>query len=214
MPSYEGYSQAQGANRRVRGLVIGLAGEKQSGKDTMADYLVQFEHFEKLSFAKPMKQSSAAALGTSVETLERLKENPLARVQLVEIMTGDNDIVEIHSDISVREFWQNYGTEAHRKIPEFGEDVWTDMMVSKLDVPGAYVIPDARFENEQRLIKAAGGYVVHIVRPRPGRDDGHASEKVDHGLADFSIVNDSSLDDFCLKVEETLTAIRRVHHRP
>lgn len=194
-------------------MIIGLAAKKQRGKDTMADYLVEHHGFEKLSFAAPMKASGAAALGVSVDLLDSLKENPLARVQLVEIMTHDNDIVKVHADISVRQYWQKVGTEAHRSIPEFGEHVWIQMMHDKLldaNMAGRdVVIIDARFANEQRLIRTLGGWVVQIDRPGMPDGDGHPSEQVDHGLADFSIVNDSSLDDFYLKVEDALGAIRR-----
>lgn len=188
-------------------MILGLAAKKQRGKDTLADYLVERHGFEKLSFAGPMKASGAAALGVSVDLLDSLKENPLARVQLVEIMTHDNDIVKVHTDISVREYWQKVGTEAHREIPEFGENVWVDMIYDKVADGGNYVIIDARFENEQREVKAMGGFVVQIDRPGMDEGDGHKSEQVDHGLADFHIVNDSTLDDFYARVEETLDAI-------
>lgn len=194
-------------------MIIGLAAKKQHGKDTFADYMVQFHGFEKLSFARPMKQSAAAALGVSVETLEALKENPLARVQLVDLLGGDdlhdgNAVCQIHADISVREYLKFVGTQAHRHIPEFGEDVWVDMVEAKLAGGGNYVIPDARFANEQRLVKEYGGVVVHIFRPGMPDDDGHESEQVDHGLADFHIVNDGTLDDFCASIEESLGAMQ------
>lgn len=189
-------------------MIIGLAAKKQRGKDTMADHLVEKFGFEKLAFAAPMKASGAAAIGTTVELLEAQKENPLARVQLVEIMTGSNDIVEIHSDISVREYLQKVGTEAHREIPEFGDTVWTDMMHRKLAQGGDYVVTDARFENEQRMIQNMGGYIVQIDRPGMDEGDGHASEKVNHGLRDFIIFNDSTLEVFLARVTETLATMR------
>jgi dephospho-CoA kinase len=37
-------------------ILIGLTGKKQSGKSTVADYLVQHFQFTELSFAKPLKE--------------------------------------------------------------------------------------------------------------------------------------------------------------
>lgn len=203
MPSLYAHEKQEQA---PQGLLLGLAAKKQRGKDTAAEFLAVAEGFTVLSFAEPMKRCAAAAIGVSVQDLEDAKEDPHARIA-TGIEYQELGFIAGHS-ISVREYLQRVGTEAHRKLPEFGDSVWIDMMRAKVQQVGRYVITDARFENEQRMVKEMGGYVVQINRPGMDEADTHASEQVDHGLADFVIENDGSIADFYAKIEEVLAEIR------
>jgi len=198
-------SEDQGA--APSGLLLGLAAKKQHGKDTMADWLRIMEGFIPLSFADPMKRSGAASLGTTPDVLEPYKEDPNFRIQ-AGVVYEELGMVDPIIDITVRQFYQYVGTQAHREIPEFGDRVWVDMMNDKVAQVGRYVITDARFENEQREVKALGGYVVQIDRAGMPNSDSHASEQVDHGLADYVIQNDGTLAEFYAKIDEVLADIR------
>lgn len=200
------YDEAK--DRVQKGLILGLAAKKQRGKDTMADWLVAEEQFTKLAFAEPMYRCAAAAIGCSPELLADLKEQPHVKIALGIEYEGLGFIPD--HQFTVRQYLQWVGTEAHRAIPEFGDTVWIDMMRAKLAQPGRYVITDARFENEQRMIKDLGGYVIQINRPGMDEGDGHASEQVDHGLADYVIENDGDLAAYAGKIVATLADIRRV----
>jgi adenylylsulfate kinase-like enzyme len=50
-------------NEHKKGMVIGLVGLIGSGKDTIADYLCNFEEFRRESFASTLKDACAAVFG-------------------------------------------------------------------------------------------------------------------------------------------------------
>ena len=172
-------------------VLIGLNGKKGSGKDTAGEYLCAHYDFECLSFAEPLKVSAAAALGfdpPAWDTFEEWKNNPDARIVVV------IDGIEEKS-ITVREFLQFYGTEAHRNV--FGADFWTKQLLDRLDPHGRYVITDARFVNECSAIKDAGGTIILIERPGTDAEDAHASEApLPDELIDTTINNNGTVADF------------------
>lgn len=177
-------------------MIVGLTGNKGHGKDTVGEYLVAHHGFERESFAAPMKASAAAALGVTVEDLEGWKNNPHAIV-CVGLKVEDGYMVT-HTEQTIRSYLQHYGTEAHREIPEFGDNVWTDMIVSKIarvvERDGSVVVTDVRFDNEAAVIRAAGGTIVRVFDPR--KDDGgadtHASEQLPE--ADWTLWNGGTFE--------------------
>ena len=186
-------------------MIVGLAGMKGSGKDTVAAYLVKMHGFERKAFADPLKNSVAALFGIEFSHVDQLKNNPDARVQLV-VPLGkpprmDEDVLEC----TFREFLQRYGTESHRDV--FGEDFWLDYT---LPVQGFYpgraiCVTDVRFANEAHRIHVLGGTVWMIERPDIARSDPHSSENMDF-KADQFILNNGSIDDLYIRVEVALSA--------
>jgi len=181
-------------------ILIGLAGRKGSGKNTAGDILEKEYGFTQLSFAAPLKASAAALLNVSVADLEEWKNDPEALVSV--FAPGEWE----GRAMSVREFLQRYGTEAHRDI--FGEDFWTKQLIDQLPEKGKFVITDARFDNECAAIQNAGGYVVYI--DRPGTDDGdtHASEVPPaDDLIYAKVLNDSTIEALQRKLDVLLQLI-------
>lgn len=180
--------------------LIGLAGLKGSGKDTAGAYLVERYGFVRKSFAAPLKESVAAALHVPVEWLETDKNDPNACV----IYDRGNETVRL----TVREFLQRYGTEAHRDV--FGVDFWTKQLIDALD-GGNVVITDMRFLNETQAVRDAGGITLLIDRPAvAGSGDTHSSEELPPAdLIDYVIVNDGSIEDLHVALDEALYLIRR-----
>jgi hypothetical protein len=153
-----------------------------------------------VSFAGPLKQGAAAAFGIIVSEYaaavlwEPWKNNPNARVQLV-----IDGIVE--ADISVREYLQYFGTEAHRDIPMFGKGVWTAGLMNMLDPGRKYVVSDARFENECAAIREAGGKIVLVDRGLVS-GDGHASETLPPDeLIDMVLYNKGRIADLYIAID-------------
>lgn len=181
--------------------LIGLNGKKGAGKDTAGAYLVDAYGFGRISFAAPLKVSAAAALGIDPplpETFESMKNDPNARITLMVKKPDEDDpgFYKMHTvvNITVREYLQFYGTEAHREV--FGADFWTRILIDNLKPDGRYVITDARFENECGAVKEAGGQIIVIERDGSDLADTHASEaELPADLIDAVIPNNGSIED-------------------
>ncbi len=167
--------------------VIGLAGRKGSGKDTVGQYLVERYGYTRMSFAAPLKDSAAALFGIDAVEWETLKN------------TGRSDIILRRPDkesvrLTAREFLQRYGTEAHRDV--FGQQFWTDQLIAQLRPGRKYVVTDARFENECRALREVGGRIVVIDRPGTDADDTHASETLPpEAIVDVWLTNDGTIEE-------------------
>ena len=188
-----------------RHMILGLSGAKGSGKDTVAAYLVKTHGFERKAFADPLKKSIAALFDIPFSDIDRLKNHPRAKMQVVIESEYDESEVEILSDYTFRVGLQRYGTEAHRDV--FGEDFWLDYT---LPVGGYYpgraiVVTDVRFENEANRVRQLDGYNVRIFRDSAPEDkDQHRSENFDFPY-DLTILNHGDIDDLYVSVEEILT---------
>lgn len=149
--------------------LIGITGLARAGKDTTADYLVANHNFAKISFASPIKQAVAAMLNTSVETLEKNKEEILHQV-----------------GYSPRHLMQTLGTDWARNTLD--EEFWlrlTRNAIIDIDIFYAgdinVVIPDVRFDNEAEMILDLGGSIWQVRRPNnPKVVRQHASENGVH----------------------------------
>lgn len=167
-------------------MIIGLMGYARSGKDTVADYLVRHHGFVKMAFADPMR-----------EALYRL--SPLitiADMTGVPLKTAVDGLgwetVKADSP-DVRELLQRMGTEVGREM--FGEDFWVDYAMKKAEEHERVVFSDVRFQNEAKVV-AKSGVLWRVIRPNVGPVNNHISERdVDAVKADFTILNDSTLED-------------------
>jgi hypothetical protein len=140
-------------------MIIGVCGFIGSGKDTVADYLVNLHHFRRESFANTLKDAVAAVFGWDRTMLEgRTKQAREWREQQDNWWTNRLGIV-----ITPRWVLQNWGTEVCRN--GFHDDIWIASLENKLrNSTDDVVISDCRFPNEIRAIKQAGGIVVRVVR--------------------------------------------------
>ena len=144
-------------------MIIGVCGFIGSGKDTIADYLVNLHHFRRESFANTLKDAVSAVFGWDRTMLEgRTKQAREWREQQDNWWTNRLGIV-----ITPRWVLQNWGTEVCRN--GFHDDIWIASLENKLrNSTDDVVISDCRFPNEIKAIKAAGGIVVRVVRgPEP-----------------------------------------------
>ena len=144
-------------------MIIGVCGFIGSGKDTVADYLVNLHHFRRESFANTLKDAVAAVFGWDRTMLEgRTKQAREWREQQDNWWTNRLGMV-----ITPRWVLQNWGTEVCRN--GFHDDIWIASLENKLrNSQDDVVISDCRFPNEIQAIKNAGGIVVRVVRgPEP-----------------------------------------------
>lgn len=164
--------------------IIGICGFIGSGKDTAADYLVNFHEFRRDSFAATLKDAVAAVFGWERELLEgRTKQAREWREQVDPWWAKRLDM----PNLTPRWVLQWWGTEVCRKA--FHNDIWIASLESRLrNSNDNIVISDCRFPNEITAIKAAGGKVIwvqrgelptwHIMAAKANRGDTFAAEKL------------------------------------
>ena len=145
-------------------LIIGICGLIGAGKDTAADYLVNFHEFKRESFAGTLKDAVASVFGWDRELLEGRTKH--AREWREEIDPWWSERLEM-PNLTPRLVLQLWGTEVCRK--GFHDDIWIASVENKLrKEEDNIVISDCRFPNEIRSIRQAGGRVIRIVRgPEP-----------------------------------------------
>ena len=203
-------------------MIIGICGFIGSGKDTVADYLVNFHEFRRESFASTLKDAVAAVFGWDRTMLEgRTKEAREWREQVDPWWSTRLDM----PTLTPRWVLQYWGTEVCRR--SFHDDIWIASLENKLrNSRDNVVISDCRFPNEIKSIKDAGGIIVWVKRgelpdwynialkANGGSNVAandlkmkkiHASETAWVGTKfDFEIENDQTITDLYSKIEVLL----------
>jgi hypothetical protein len=141
-------------------MIIGICGFIGSGKDTIADYLVNFHEFRRDSFAATLKDAVSAVFGWDRELLEgRTKAAREWREQVDPWWA--NRLGMPH--LTPRWILQYWGTEVCRT--GFHDDMWIASLENKLRTSNdSIVISDCRFPNEINAIKTQGGIVIRVKR--------------------------------------------------
>lgn len=177
--------------------LIGINGLKSSGKDTVAERLIEKYNYKYISFAAKLKESAASLWGFDPIKWEEWKNDSEVVISIFSLSSADP-----HESVTAREFLQRYGTESHRDI--FGQGFWVEHALRGINPSlEKYVIPDTRFENEIDAIHNLGGIVVRIVRDEVESNDTHASEVPPplHKI-DYTIDNNGGLTDLYKSVDD------------
>jgi hypothetical protein len=109
--------------------VIGIAGQMQNGKDTVADYLAEKIGWGRYAFATGVKEVYCDAFGVDLDFIEKWKTNP-------EPPPG--------FDMPVRQGLQFIGDGFRKIVPT----IWVDRCFRELEVAGPTVLSDVRYMNE------------------------------------------------------------------
>lgn len=144
-------------------MIIGVCGFIGSGKDTIADYLVNIHEFRRESFANTLKDAVSSVFGWQRDMLEgRSKSSRVWRDQIDPWWSQ-----RLGMDITPRWVLQYWGTEVCRR--GFHDDIWIASLENKLrHSQDDVVISDCRFPNEIKAIRDQGGHVIRVVRgPEP-----------------------------------------------
>lgn len=141
-------------------MIIGFVGFIGCGKDTAADYLVNFHEFRRDSFAATLKDAAAAVFGWDRTLLEgRTKESREWREQVDTWWAERLGIPHL----TPRWILQYWGTDVLRNY--FHDDIWIASLENKMrKTKDNIVISDVRFPNEIQAIHNSGGTVVRIKR--------------------------------------------------
>jgi hypothetical protein len=169
-------------------MIIGLSGYAQSGKDTVADYLVREYGFKRVAFADPIRKILYAMNPTV---------NGTSLVDLIDEYGWD--IAKKHPE--VRELLQALGFSARRVIDE---RVWIAAAFHEMDDREQnYVIADVRFHNEANMIHSEGGKVWRIMRPGVEAVNTHISETdLDRFPFDLTLNNDGTVEQLEFLVKQ------------
>lgn len=176
-------------------MIIGLSGYARSGKDTVAEFLVNAHSFTQRSFASKMKEA--------VYTL-----NPIVQCDSIGSFRYQNLVdnygLEYVKDNypEARRLLQVFGTEVGRSM--FGSDFWVNLALN--DVSGFNtVISDVRFRNEADAIRAQGGQIWRINRKEALPAGDHSSETdLDTYDFDFILENNLTISKLHKKINEEL----------
>lgn len=204
-------------------MIIGVVGKAGSGKDTVADFLVEQFGFAKVSLADPLKRFCREVFDFSEEQLWGASEHRNSSDPRYPRADG--------SFLTPRFALQSLGTEWGRTCYD---NVWADHCArtcrallagnckytqrhglvaapNSEPFPGV-VVADVRFHNEVNALKGIGGRVWKVCRPvsgLPGAEGRHLSEMEMDGIdADVLVHNDGSLNVLFQRVRSILWEYR------
>jgi hypothetical protein len=141
-------------------MIIGICGWVGSGKDTAANYLVDWHDFRRDSFAGALKDAVAAVFGWDRELLEGLTTESRAWREQIDPWWAERLNMPNLTPRWVLQYW---GTEVCRQ--GFHDDIWIAALENRLRTrAGHTVISDVRFPNEVASIRNAGGRIIWIRR--------------------------------------------------
>lgn len=171
--------------------LLGVAGVKFSGKDTVGDYYVNNHGYIKLHYADPLKDI--------LKTLFKFKDDQLNG--------NKKEVVDERINKTPREILQYVGTDLFRNqmekiIPEIGKDFWLFVMknaineIREKNPEAKIIITDIRYPNESEFIRSLGGEVIKIKsinKTSNNNYSNHESEQcIDNIPYDYLIENDYS----------------------
>jgi hypothetical protein len=141
-------------------FVIGVAGQAQMGKDTLADRLKEKLNdaggrWERAAFAANVKRVFTDTFGVDLAFVEKWKVIP-------ETPPG--------FDMTVRQGLQFIGDGFRKIVPT----IWLDLAFRDRSVPK--IISDVRYVNEFVRVKKEGGMNILVGRPDKLNDDPNGSE--------------------------------------
>ena len=167
-------------------MIIGLSGYAQTGKDTIANYLVKNYGFTRVAFADPIR-----------EAVYKLNPNiNIADMRGVSLADAVDKLgwetVKVESD-DARWLLQRMGTEVGREV--FGDNFWVDIAMEKAHSHDKVVFTDVRYPNELQAILEASGAVWRVVKDDVGAVNRHASETaLDDYQFEYVIFNNDTIE--------------------
>jgi hypothetical protein len=164
-------------------MIIGLTGYAQSGKDTLANILVEEYGFKRVAFADKIRQFL-------YEVNPMVGCSPSGYLKdLVDLVGWD----AAKQEPQVRRLLQDLGVGA-RKV--FGEEFWIDRALASIFREENTVVTDVRFTNEADMIKHQDGQVWRVKRNNVSAVNSHVSEHEMDGYAvDQIFTNNGSVED-------------------
>jgi len=143
-------------------VILGICGFIGSGKNTVADYLVEKYDFVPVSFAAVLKDTCASLFGWDREMLEGKSEE--SRIQREQVDSFWAERLNIPC-FTPRYALQYIGTNVMRD--HFHKDIWVIAAEKRIQKYENVVISDVRFPNEVKMIYRNGGELWMVRRGLP-----------------------------------------------
>lgn len=184
-------------------MIIGVSGYARSGKDTVADILVEELGFIKISWADKLRECLYTLNPIILwdKNVEKVYPNILDYMPLKWIIDtyGWDGYKETGWYPHIRILLQRFGTEVGREI--INDNIWVELGLKNLDTDKNYVIPDTRFVNEAYAIQDYKGKLFRVNRNGVLPVNDHISEiGLDNHKFDIIINNNGSIEDLREKV--------------
>jgi hypothetical protein len=182
-------------------MLIGLTGLKQSGKDTIADYLRSDYYFSRYAFADKLK-----SIAMDLWDLSEAQVNGTA---------AEKEAIDIRWGKSPRQLMQSLGTEVVRSghVDTWIKWLHRHRLAHPLNIGADCVITDVRFHNEAGYVRSHGGILIRVVRSEASDGaDLHSSESGQWMFGShYTIQNDKSLIDLHRDVDVIMEKIKQAY---
>ena len=175
-------------------IIIGLGGRKTSGKDAVADFLVEEHGYTKHEMSSVLHVILLVLDPWVMVHEDEAEVSEFIRPGIMRYSTLCAPIgyVEAKRFREVRRLLQALGTDVGRNM--IYEDVWVDVMRDKItNTEGNVVFSGVRYPNELEMLLDLGGTAAWVNRPGLPEGDTHSSE-TSLGQTDFDLVLDNTAD--------------------
>jgi len=172
-------------------MIIGLTGYARSGKDTVANILVEEYRFKSVAFADKIREL--------LIEVDPILENGMRLSSTLDEYGWD----VAKAKPEVRRLLQCLGVGS-RKV--FGENNWIIETLKDIDREANYVIADVRFKNEAEWVKDVyNGQLWRIKRTGVKAVNSHFSEsELDDYPVDQILTNGGTIEDLRTLVKERM----------
>jgi dephospho-CoA kinase len=194
-------------------MLIGLNGATESGKDVIAQHLVEQHGYRRIGFADALKQEVAVKFRRTLTVeAERMYGHQISSGRC----TIDEAIHRLLWDertALTRALLQEMGTEVRRADnPSYWTIKWVQAYLRREGC--SVVVPDVRFSNEFECLRSWGASFIRLRRPGHSVAElasDHASEtSLSEGSFDWdaTLDNDGTLDDLRTKTNQLLPLLK------
>lgn len=165
--------------------LIGVHGKARSGKDTIANHLVDEHGFVRTAFADPLKAASAVLFGWPVDL-------------------AFSDEIKVYKS----PLWDITGRTAFQRLGDamkigFGTDFWIKRWAceyARLKDKHSIVVADVRTNAEADMIRGLGGIILHLERRGAGLSGLEGMHSSEAGITfnrstDLRIENNGTLSE-------------------
>lgn len=169
-------------------MIIGVTGIAQSGKDTVAQYLVENYGFTRKAFADKLKEFCYLISPELREAVDAVGWEDAKKIPVF------------------RRLLQDAG---HNARVVFGDDFWVNQVLEKRDegYEENIVITDLRYPNEFERVNWLNGWTIRVNRPSINMVNNHITETQHLNIpVTFEVVN-GTLGNLYLEIDKIMFVI-------